>query len=172
MPYISLTEPMKVSVSSSLKKQVRGPSTLIDPPSSIYQPTPSLPFKAISYWNGMDTYITDYSGTAGAQSYQIIPTSTDGVSGLETCWYFSGSPSSASPPTVLYPDFSTFAFLETKVVNGVSCNGWRLVQPEYNETSGNIGTYTFYADAATGDPVRYQVSAEELLTIPVGVGTG
>lgn len=66
MPYISLTEPMKVSVSSSLKKQ------------------------AISYWNGMDTYITDYSGDAGAQSYQIIPTSTDGLTGMETCWYFDG----------------------------------------------------------------------------------
>lgn len=105
----------------------------------------------------MDTYITDYSGEGN--SYQIIPTTEDGVESFETCWYIPSTSSDASdsPPTALFPDFSTFTFLETRVVNGVECNGWQLIQAEYNETSGNIGTYVFYASVEEGTPVRYQV---------------
>ncbi|GMH66737.1 hypothetical protein TrVE_jg9641 [Triparma verrucosa] len=140
MPYISLTEPMKVAVSASSKQQV------------------------ITYWNGMDTYITDFSGTG--TSYQVIPTTEDGVNSYETCWYVPSSESDASdlPPVSLFPDFSTFSFLETRVINGVNCNGWQLVQPEYNETSGNIGTYVFYASVEDNTPVRYQFVGHNAVT--------
>jgi len=56
----------------------------------------------------------------------------------------------------MFPDFSTFtAETETAVVNGHTCNVFSLVQTEFNETSGNIGTYNFYQDSKTGNPVRY-----------------
>jgi hypothetical protein len=116
--------------------------------------------QAISYWDGMDTYIYDYSGKDGAMSYQVIPTTNDGMTSQETCWITS-TPASTTP-IVLFPDFSTFtAMPDQHTVNGHLCNGWILEQPEFNSTSGNIGTYWFYADASTNTPVRYQVRMEE-----------
>jgi hypothetical protein len=49
-------------------------------------------------------------------------------------------------------------------VNGHLCNGWILEQPEFNATSGNIGTYWFYADAETNSPVRYQFVGHNAVT--------
>jgi len=139
MPYISLTEPIKVAVSSSTGRQ------------------------HVSYWDGMDTYIYDYSGGDGL-SYQIIPTTTDGLTSQETCWITS-TPASSTPPVVLFPDFSTFTAMEEQhTVNGELCNGWILEQPEFNSTSGNIGTYWFYASAETNSPVRYQFVGHNAIT--------
>ena len=139
MPYISLTEPIKVSVSGANKMQ------------------------AVSYWDGMDTYIYNY-GNDSAMSYQVIPTTDDGMTSHETCWITSSAAADA-PPVVLFPDFSTFTYMpEQYTVNGVLCDGWQLEQVEFNSTSGNIGTYWFYADAATGTPVRYQFVGHNAVT--------
>ncbi|GMI29453.1 hypothetical protein TrRE_jg33 [Triparma retinervis] len=120
--------------------------------------------QAISYWDGMDTYIYDYSGDDGAMSYQVIPTTDDGMTSHETCWITS-TPASTTPPIVLFPDFSTFtAMTGQHTVNGHLCNGWILEQPEFNATSGNIGTYWFYADAETNSPVRYQFVGHNAVT--------
>lgn len=103
--------------------------------------------QTMSYWNGMDKYIYNTAGT----SYQIIPTAYDGETSVTTCWKYG-----KADLTPMFPDFSTFtAETETAVVNGHTCNVFSLVQTEFNETSGNIGTYNFYQDSKTGNPVRY-----------------
>jgi len=116
----------------------------------------SAGLQILSYWNGMDKYIYNTDGT----SYQIIPTAMDGVNGVETCWKFG-----KSDLTPMFPDFSTFtADAETANINGHTCNSFTLVQKEYNNTSGNIGTYTFYQDAETGYPVRYGFVGHNAIT--------
>jgi C1A family cysteine protease len=102
----------------------------------------------------MDTYINSW-GTEH-DSYQIIPTTDDGENSHETCWTIPAPKEpSASPAVALYPDFSAFQFTGTHTVNGVECNAFSLSQPEFNSTTGNIGSYVFYFDKATDAPIRY-----------------
>lgn len=63
------------------------------------------------------------------------------------------------------PDLTGFTLREggTTSVDGVTCDVWELKQKVLNATSGLVGEYVLYTDAATGLPVRYHMLGHNTL---------
>jgi hypothetical protein len=126
MPYYNLVEPITAYFSSSMG------------------------LGRLDYWGGVERYLYNSSG----QGYQIVPTAMDGISSQETCFMTSMN----EDPVSVFPDVTYFPSTPDEGdcdVNGVACEAYTLISPEYNETTGFDGNYTLKVDATTGIPLRF-----------------
>jgi len=104
----------------------------------------------LDYWEGVDRYLYNSSG----ESYQIVPTSSDGTSSEETCF----KDGQGFDPVTIFPDLTYFPDQEDGgncTINGIECRSWTLRSPTYNETSGFDGNYTYYVKADDSTPLRF-----------------
>lgn len=121
---------------------------LVEPITAYYSDSTGM--GRLDYWEGIDRYIYNSSGTA----FQIVPTSTDGVHSEETC-FISGT---GAAPITLFPDMTYFPEEADEdpdcEVRGISCVSYTLSSPTYNETTGFDGIYTLKV-SKEGIPLQF-----------------
>eukprot|EP01101_Sappina_pedata_P012361 TRINITY_DN8472_c0_g1_i1.p1 TRINITY_DN8472_c0_g1~~TRINITY_DN8472_c0_g1_i1.p1 ORF type:complete len:541 (+),score=133.61 TRINITY_DN8472_c0_g1_i1:3-1625(+) len=103
-----------------------------------------------NYYNGMDVF---YYFFGKKISYQITP-----VIAIDTCQAFPSR--QFAPLQSIFPTFdSTWTYQGVDVINGIKCDWWQMITINYNQT----GTYNFYADAQSGDPVRFWMDGVNII---------
>ena len=111
----------------------------------------------VSYWEGLDVFYLNATG----KSCEIIPISFDGVSGRE-------QPVSlpAWKSFHWFPDLALFHKLTDEVVTirGHDCDVWYRQELDYDVDGNFVGDYYYYADAATGEAVRFTMLGHNAVT--------
>lgn len=140
--YVSCSDPIYVPNFSD-SYSVRG--TLYIPYAEIEEPffawyNLKLGASRIDYYGDMvKTFQLGKAGKYG-ESLKIAPVSTDSQLNKHTCLQVNGSEELRIQPQSILPDLSDFKLIGQEVVNGQTCEKWRLI----NKVGDKVNKYTMW----------------------------